>query len=104
MKFRVVITPEAEGDLRRIYRYIRSRGAPGAALNWLAGARKKIQSLAQSPDRGSLAVESISLDEPIREVRYGTSGRTNFRILYVIVDRSVMVIHVRHAARLPLED
>ena len=102
-KYRIVITPEAEGDLRKIYRYIRARGAPRAALTWLAGARKKIKSLSLSPERGSLAFESGSLDEPIREVRYGTSGRSNYRVLYVIIDRSVFVIHVRHAAQVPFE-
>ena len=103
MKYRVVITPDAEGDLRKIYRFIRSRGAPKAALNWLAGARKKMKSLALSPERGSLAFESASLDEPIREVLYGTSGRSNFRVLYVIIDGSVFVIHIRHAAQVPFE-
>jgi plasmid stabilization system protein ParE len=102
MKYRVIITPEAESDLKSIYRYIRKQGAPQAARNWLAGARKRIKSLSESPERGSLAPEWVSFDEAIRELLYGNS-RLNYRILYIVINTSVFVLHIRHGARLPME-
>ena len=39
MKYRVIITPEAESGLKAACRYIRQQGAPQAARAWLAGAR-----------------------------------------------------------------
>ena len=103
MKYRVIITPEAEGDLRRAYRYIRQHGAYAAARAWLAGARKKIKTLAEYPQRARFSPESTSFDEPIRELLYGGGNRGTYRILFVVLDKSVFILHVRHGSRLPLE-
>ena len=102
MTFRVVITPEAEDDLRAAARYIRQSGAPEAARVWLAGARKRIQSLATSPERAHAAPESVSFAEPIRELIYGSGNRGVYRILFAIFDDTVFVLHVRHGSMLPL--
>ena len=102
MKHRVIVTPEAESDLKRIYRYIRMDGAPQAARGWLAGARKAIKALAVSPERANLAPESSSFEAPLRELLIGTSGRLNYRILFVIMGNSVFILHVRHGSMLPL--
>ena len=68
MKYRVIITPEAESDLRTAYHYIRKRGAPQAARVWLTGARKKIKALTEQAERAPLAPETTSFHEPIREL------------------------------------
>lgn len=101
--YRVIITPGAESDLRTVYRYIRQQGAPQAARGWLAGARKKIKTLADHPERALLAAESSSFREPIRELFYGSRNRGTYRILFVVVGSSVFVLHVRHGSRMPLE-
>lgn len=103
MKYRVVITAEAEGDLRKAYRYIRMQGAPDAARDWLMGARKKIKTLAEHPERANFAPESISFEEPIRELLHGSGNRGIYRILFVVLDRSVFILHVRHGSMLPLK-
>ena len=46
MPYRVIITPEAESDLRNASSYIR-RDNPRAARAWLKGARQRIKTLAQ---------------------------------------------------------
>ena len=103
MKYRVFITPEAENDLQTAYRYIRRQGAPQAAHAWLTGARKKIKTLAEYPERARIASESASFQEPIRELIYGTGNRGVYRILFAILDDAVFVLHVRHGSMLPME-
>ena len=61
------------------------------------------KSLAQNPERTSLAAESTSFHEPIRELLYGSGNRGTYRILFVILGNSVFELHVRHGSMLPLE-
>src|SRR5713226_9489358 len=101
MTYRVIITPEAETDLRTAYRYIRSH-APQAARDWIRRARQSAKSLAHHPERCPLAPESVSFDEPIRELLFGTGNRGTYRFLFVVLDKSVYIVHVRHGSMLPL--
>ncbi|MBZ5570353.1 MAG: type II toxin-antitoxin system RelE/ParE family toxin [Acidobacteriia bacterium] len=101
MTYNVIITPEAETDLRTAYRYIRSR-APVAASEWIRQARQIAKSLARHPERCPLAPESASFDEPIRELLFGSGNRGTYRFLFVLLDQSVYILHVRHGSMLPL--
>jgi plasmid stabilization system protein ParE len=101
MTYRVIITPEAETDLRAAYRYIRAH-APHAARDWIRRARQSAKSLAHRPERCPLAPESVSFDQPIRELLFGTGNRGTYRFLFVVIDRSVYIVHVRHGSMLPL--
>src|SRR4051794_8142269 len=98
--YRVIITPEAEGDLRTACKYIRKHSKQ-AARAWVKGARRKIKTLAQHPERSPLAPESTSFHEPIRELLYGSGNRGTYRILFVVLGNSVFVLHVRHGSMLP---
>jgi plasmid stabilization system protein ParE len=100
--YRVVVTPNAESELRAACRYIRER-APDASGAWIKGARQKIKSLAHDPERAPLAQESTSFDEPIRELLYGTGNRGTYRILFTIIGHQVYVVHFRHGAMMPVE-
>jgi plasmid stabilization system protein ParE len=101
MIYRVIITQEAESDLRTAYRYIRSY-APQAARDWIQRARRTVGSLASRPERCPLAPESASFEQPIRELLFGMGNRGTYRVLFVVIDRSVYVVHVRHGSMLPL--
>lgn len=101
MTYRVIITPEAETDLRTIYRYIRSQ-APRAARDWIRRARQSAQSLARRPERCPLAPESASFEKPIRELFFGAGNRGTYRFLFVVLGQSVYLLHVRHGSMLPL--
>lgn len=101
MKYRVVITPAAEADLRAAHRFIR-RDSPSAAKEWTRGIRKKIRSLANRPLRAPLAPEAAYFDEPIHELFYGSGNRGTYRILFTIIRDTVFVVHVRHGSRGPL--
>ena len=102
MQYRVIITPEAETDLRKAATYIR-RDNPRAAGAWLKGARQRIKTLAQYPERCPLAPESTSFSEPIRELFYGHGNRGTYRILFAVLDKTAFVLHIRHGAMLPLK-
>jgi plasmid stabilization system protein ParE len=103
MRYRVIITPEAKSDLHNAGSYIR-RDNPRAALAWLKGARQRIKTLAQYPERCPLAPETTSFSEPIRELFYGRGNRGTYRILFVVLDKAVFVLHIRHGAMLQLKD
>jgi plasmid stabilization system protein ParE len=98
--YRVIVTPEAESDLRTAYRYIRSH-APRAAREWIRRVRQSVKTLAHHPERCPLAPESASVDEPIRELLFGAGNRGIYRILFVVIDRAVYILHVRHGSMLP---
>jgi plasmid stabilization system protein ParE len=91
MRYRVIVTPEAESDLRNVRNYIR-RDNPRAASAWLKAARQHIKTLRQYPERCPLAPESTSFDEPFRELFYGHGKRGTYRILFVVLDNSVFVL------------
>ena len=96
-----MVTPEAKADLRDIYRYIRER-APRAATQWSASARASIKTLSHLPERCPLAPESAHFGVPIRQMLLGTGNRGTYRVLFVIMDKSVRILHVRHGSMLPL--
>jgi plasmid stabilization system protein ParE len=101
MIYRVIVTPAAEGDLRTAYRYVR-RQAPVAAREWIRRARQSARSLARRPERCPLAPESASFNQPIRELFFGSGNRGTYRFLFVVLDQSVYILHVRHGSMLPL--
>lgn len=102
MTLRIIITPNAEAELRAAYRYIHDR-APEAAREWVKGARRKIKSLARDPERAPLAPESVSFENPIRELFYGSGNRGTYRILFTVLGQQVYVLHFRHGSMLPVE-
>ena len=101
MNYRVILTPRAHHNLRTIHAYI-FKQAPRAADNWLDRAERAVDSLSHHPERCPLAPESASFDQPIRELFFGTGNRGTYRILFVVADLSVYVLHIRHGSRLPL--
>jgi len=101
MTYRVVLTPRAKQNLRTIHSYI-FKEAPRAADDWLDRAEQAVCSLARHPERCPLAPESLSIGKPIRQLFFGAGNRGTYRILFVIVDQLVYVLHIRHGSRLPL--
>lgn len=102
IRYRVAIAPQAQADLRKASDYIRMDN-PRAASAWLKGARQRIKTLAQSPERCPLAPETASFQESIRELFYGQGNRGIYRILFVALDKTVFVLHVRHGSMKPLK-
>lgn len=97
MIYRVIVTPNAEADLRQAYRFIR-KDSPEAAVRWVKDARRTMKSLVRNPERCPLAPEAASFSQTIRELLYGRGNRGTYRILFVVDDAKVYVLHVRHGS------
>jgi len=97
MNYRVIIQPSAQAEMEEAYLRVHDH-APLRIAKWYNGLVEAILSLANHPQRCSLAPESDSFDEEIRQLLFGR--RTNvYRILFTIQENTVSVLHVRHAAR-----
>jgi len=98
MKYRVEITAEAESEIREAYLWIH-RDSPANAARW----RRRLASshsarLSQCPTRCGMAPESVYFKQEIRQLLYGK--RTGvYRVLFVIADRIVYILHVGIGAR-----
>ena len=100
-RFRVLVTPDAQHDIREIRNYIRAR-APKAAGEWSNGIRRAIQGLGANPMRCPKAPENEYFEDEVLELLYGKGNRGVYRILFTIIGRTVFVLHVRHGSRLEL--
>ncbi len=101
MVYRVVITTDASKDLNAAAAYIR-RDSPSAARRWNAQIRSTIATLSRNPERCLLAPEAEIFAEPIRHLLFGHGNRGTYRVIFVIIDNNVIVLHVRHGSMLPL--
>ena len=90
-KYRIDIKPTAENDLARRYAQI-EKESPQNAVNWYLGLIEAIEKLDELAERCPIAPEDIDLQRGIRHLIVGA-----YRVLYVIEDEAVSVLHVRHA-------
>jgi plasmid stabilization system protein ParE len=102
MEYQVEVSDEAEAEMDAAYLFLSQR-SPDAAFRWYTGARAAINSLSTFPRRCPLAREDASYpDNEVRQLLYGT-GRSAYRILFMVFDddAEVRVVQFRHGARLP---
>jgi plasmid stabilization system protein ParE len=71
--------------------------SPAAAERWIEGLYDALDGLQTMPARCPLAPENKSHAEEIRQLIYG-----RYRVLFTIFPGRVVILHVRHGARLPL--
>lgn len=90
-KYRIDIKPTAENDLARRYAQI-EKESPQNAVNWYLGLIEAIEKLDELAERCPIAPEDMDLQRGIRHLIVG-----DYRVLYVIEDETVSVLHVRHA-------
>ncbi|MEM6753008.1 MAG: type II toxin-antitoxin system RelE/ParE family toxin [Cyanobacteria bacterium P01_C01_bin.38] len=100
MTFQVEITPIAETQIEKTYRWYRERN-PEFADKWFRGLMNAIATLQENPLRCSLAVEHEIFLEEVRQLLYGKS-KNIYRVLFSIRDKTVYVLYVRHSAQAPL--
>lgn len=90
-KYRIDIKPTAENDLARRFAQI-EKESPQNAVSWYLGLIEAIEKLDELAERCPIAPEDIDLQRGIRHLVVG-----DYRVLYVIEDKTVSVLHVRHA-------
>ena len=93
MSYQVRLSAQGEADICKIYQYILEHG-PANPDAWKAGLEEKLAILEQSPETCGFAPENEYTDAAVRQKLYGP-----FRILFVIAEKTVHVLTVRHGAR-----
>lgn len=93
MTYRVIATARAGRDVDVCFKYIASRNSRGAA-SWFNAYEQALRSLERDPSRG-VAPESEFFGEPIREHLFKTRHGRPYRILFVVREEIVHVIHIR---------
>ena len=97
MKYRVIFQPRALRDLEDQYRYIEQQN-PAAATRWFNRFVTAIDSLAEFPERCSVARETDTVGKEIRQLLFG-KGRGVRRALFAIEGETVRVLCIRHIAQ-----
>ncbi len=93
MSFKVRITAQAETELNEAYEWIANE-SPDKAVIWFNGLVEASESLSAHPERCPRAPEGTDLDQEVRQLLYG-----KYRILFILRDDTVYVLHFRHGAR-----
>ena len=95
MRFEVLLTEDAGGDIEEIYEYISAHDGPAKAIYVLDRIEDVIESLARFPQRGSYPGELSSLG--IRE--YRQAFFKPYRLIYRIAGKRVYVYLVADGRR-----
>lgn len=100
MAFQVNITPIAEAQIEKAYRWYRERN-PEFADRWFRGLMNAIATLQENPSRCAEAVEHEIFLEEVRQLLYGKTKNV-YRVLFTIRDTTVYVLYVRHSSQAPM--
>jgi plasmid stabilization system protein ParE len=96
-RFKILVSAPADAEIAVIYHYIRE-DSPANATKWRDGLLTAAEMLRMFPGRCALAPENGPFEFEIRQLLYG-----NYRVLFTIQAEAVVILHVRHGARMPLE-
>lgn len=99
MDYQIVISPEARSQIDRDLEFIRRGASTEDADRWFTGLVAAIESLATMPTRCRLIPERDLVGLDLRQLLYGRRQHQR-RIIFLIHDDVVLVVHYRHG-RLP---
>jgi plasmid stabilization system protein ParE len=102
MSYRVVIQPIAFQEIETSYRWICDNLSPEIANSWYYELQDTIATLQKFPNRCSLAPESKIIGREIRQVWVGKQRK--YRVLFVVEEDIVAIIHVRHSHQSYLDE
>jgi plasmid stabilization system protein ParE len=95
-QYRVELTEPAKLEIAEAEDWIDAE-SPAAAERWIEALYDALDGLQTMPARCPLAPENKNHGEEIRQLIYG-----RYRVLFTIFPGRVLILHVRHGARLPL--
>ena len=97
-KYKVIILPSAELDIGEAYTWLAEHDEI-AAIRWFNDLSGVIETLERCPLRCPLAPESQFFNEEIRQILHGRRQH-KYRILFTLRNDDVLILHIRHGARL----
>ena len=95
MKYQVLLTAGAEGDLEDLHGHIAKHDSPGSADHVLDGLMEAAKGLATFPEHGSYPKELLALG--IRE--YRQSFFKPYRIIYRVIGKRVIIYVIADGRR-----
>jgi plasmid stabilization system protein ParE len=93
----VIVQPRAERDIEQAHQYLLNHAPATTADRWLNGILEAILSLEEMPSRCAVAPESEHVPRVVRHLLH-----EDYRIIFLVQERHVRVLTVRHSARKPL--
>ena len=100
MSYQVIFRPEARDEAIEAASYIAEHASVDTALQWYEGLEKAIESLSTMPLRCPLARENDAFPGvELRQIIF-----KSHRLIFTVRQRTVQILHIRHAARDNLED
>ena len=102
MKYEVIITPSGKADIFETNTWL-LENYPNIADKWLWETSKAVTSLAKSPERCAISLESDAFDVEVRQLLYGKKPHV-YRVLFSIRETKVFVLRVRHTRQRSLLD
>ena len=98
MSFEVVFTDEASFQVSQIQYWIAERSCEGA-IAWQKALRLAVGKMRERGNAFSLAPESPQFSEPLYQILFKTRRGLTYRGLFVVRDRTVLVVSVRGYGR-----
>lgn len=95
MSFEVLVTERAARELSQAADWI-AMDAPETANRWFNGFVAAIQTLAENPQRCSIARENDRFPYELRQLLYGR--KRSYRALFSIRGSKIVVLSIRHNA------
>ena len=94
MSFLVVTTATLEAEFQDQYIYISER-SPSGAESWARAFRDALDQLSRIASSCPKAPEAMDHPEVIRQLLFKTRHGRRYRLLFVVRDETVYVIHIR---------
>jgi plasmid stabilization system protein ParE len=99
MMFRLVISEPAERDIESAYNWWRSNRSEEQANRWYVGIQQSIRALRQTALQCPFAAESRLHPSGLRQMNFGVGRRPTHRIIFVVEERVVKIVRVRHSSQ-----
>lgn len=102
MSYQIFIQPTAFLEIENSYRWMCDNLNAETADQWYYQLQDAISSLQEFPNRCPLSPEASAIGREIRQLWVGK--RRKYRVIFVVEEEVVAIIHVRHSRQPPLGD
>jgi plasmid stabilization system protein ParE len=94
--YEVLFTKQAIIELDESHTWWATHRSPEQADRWHSGFLKKLLTLEENPERYPFAPESAKFHLKIHQINYGLGRKPTHRALYIIRERNVLILRIRH--------